>query len=652
MGEQITYSQSEAVQETTAGTRLHHFPKEAFERVLACTGPAPARTRLFAQLARFNTLYMIARAGSGHVGSSFSSLDILSWLYLNELEFPRDRYFSSKGHDSPALYAVHTALGVLPFEQIHALRRLDGLPGHPVVETPGCPVNAGPLGMGISKAKGFVFADRLQGEQGRRVFVMTGDGELQEGQIWESLVSAANRGMAEITVVVDHNKVQSDARVAHVSDLGDLEAKFRAFGWEVRRCDGHDYAALAHTFLELRAITHRPKVVIADTVKGQGVSFMAHTAMKEDEEFYRYHSGAPAPEDYRKAVAELRESIGHAAANLGVSLPEPVEVVVEPLSVPSTHQRLVPAYTEALIAAAQRRPEIVALDADLILDTGLIPFRDRFPKRFVECGIAEQDMVSQAGAMALAGLLPLVHSFACFLTARPYEQIYNACTEGEKVIYVGTLAGLLPGGPGHSHQAVRDIAAMAGMPGMTLIEPATAQQVKAALDWCVEEAKGSCYLRVVSIPCECPPELAELPALEYGRGQVVRAGQDAAIVAYGPVMLPQALKAARQLGEEGISVRVINLPWLNAFDEAWLADAVGGVRLLVTLDNHYVAGGQGQAVRSALAGRSGYGAVVSLGLTEIPACGRNDEVLRYHGLDAEGIAGAIRARLGTNGATS
>jgi transketolase len=386
-------------------------------------------------------------------------------------------------------------------------------------------------------------------------------------------------------------------------------------------------------------------VVIADTVKGQGVSFMAHTAMNDDEEFYRYHSGAPSPDDYRKAIAELRESIDHAAANLGVKLPAPVEVVVEPLSMPANYRKLIPAYSEALIAAAARRPELVALDADLILDTGLIPFRDRFPQRFVECGIAEQDMVSQASGMALGGLLPVVHSFACFLTTRPHDQIYNACTEGRKIIYVGSLAGLLPAGPGHSHQAVRDIASMNAMPGMTLIEPASPEQVGQALDWCVEKAQGSCYLRLVSIPCECPSELQALPPLVEGQGQLLRDGTDAVIVGYGPVLLPQALKAASLLAAGGVSTKVINLPWLNVVDEQWLAGAVAGARLLVTLDNHYLAGGQGQMVRSALVGNNAPAQAISLGLTEIPACGRNDEILRHHGLDAESIASRIRNAL-------
>src|SRR5947208_11775613 len=156
---------------------------------------------------------MIARAGSGHIGTSFSCMDVLSWLHL-EVVGPDDRYFSSKGHDAPGLYAVLIGLGRLDFEQLHRLRRLPGLPGHPDVQTtPAVVTNTGSLGMGISKAKGFALADRLAGRVGE-TFVLTGDGELQEGQFWESLGSAVNLGIDRITVVVDHNKLQSDTWVS------------------------------------------------------------------------------------------------------------------------------------------------------------------------------------------------------------------------------------------------------------------------------------------------------------------------------------------------------------------------------------------------------------------------------------------------------
>jgi transketolase len=217
---------------------------------------------------------------------------------------PRDLFFSSKGHDVPGLYAVLIGLGRLPFESLHTLRRLGGLPGHPDVGTPGMVTNTGPLGMGISKAKGMVRANRLAGRKSR-IFVMTGDGELQEGQLWESLATAAAAGMGEITAIIDHNKLQSDTWVSSVSDLGDLPKKFEAFGWHAVRCDGHDLAALGQALDALRPIADRPKVIVADTIKGRGVSFMEHTALPAGEKYYRFHSGAPDDASYQRAAAEL-----------------------------------------------------------------------------------------------------------------------------------------------------------------------------------------------------------------------------------------------------------------------------------------------------------------------------------------------------------
>ncbi len=206
---------------------LYYVPKSEFERVRSLNeGSAVERTRIFADMCRLNTLYMIAHAGSGHVGSSFSSLDMVSWLYLNELEERRPLFLLQGPRRAGPLRGADRARQASR-EKLHGLRRLGGLPGHPDVGVPGMVTNTGSLGMGISKAKGMVLADRLKGHE-RRIFVLTGDGELQEGQIWESLISAANAGMGEITVIVDHNKLQSDYRVSETSDLGDLEAKFAA----------------------------------------------------------------------------------------------------------------------------------------------------------------------------------------------------------------------------------------------------------------------------------------------------------------------------------------------------------------------------------------------------------------------------------------
>ncbi|HVD33621.1 MAG TPA: transketolase C-terminal domain-containing protein [Gemmatimonadales bacterium] len=622
---------------------LHYVPPKEFERLRRLPLKPMDRAALFATCCRINALYMIAQAGSGHIGSSFSSLDIISWLYLNELQ-PDDLYFSSKGHDAPGLYAVLVGLGLIPFEQIHRLRRLPGLPGHPDVATPGIVTNTGPLGMGISKAKGMAFAHRAQGKT-NRLFVLTGDGELQEGQIWESLAGAVRSGLGELTVIVDHNKIQSDTWVRDVADLGDLEAKFRVFGWKVARCDGHDFSTLATTLRRLRRTSDRPKVLIADTVKGKGVSFMESAAMKPGERFYRFHSGAPDDDSYARALQELAE---HAAGQLAVLGEPPLQLEMRPrFDRPSAQgaQRLIPAYSRALLAEAERNPRLVALDADLELDCGLIAFRERFPDRYVECGIAEQDMVSQAGGMALRGLLPVVHSFACFLSTRANEQIYNNATERTKIIYVGSLAGLLPSGPGHSHQSVRDISVLASIPGLVLLEPSCEDEVAAAVEYCVRGTAESCYLRLVSIPCQVPYQLPAEYRLAEGRGVALTEGEDAILFAYGPVLLAQAYEAAVRLRkEQGVGLTVINLPWLNRVDDSWLLETIGDCRQVFTLDDHYVAFGQGQMLAARIAALGPPGVVVrQLGLDALPVCGQNSEALVAHELDAGGLARQVAA---------
>ena len=627
--------------------KLKYIPLSEFNRIRGICEDPLVTTALFAKLARINALYMIARAGSGHIGSSFSSLDIVSWLFLNELRcqpMEEDIYFSSKGHDAPGLYAVLTGTGRLPFALVHRLRRVGGLPGHPDVHTEGIETNTGSLGMGISKAKGMISAARIAGKS-VRAYVLTGDGELQEGQFWESLVSAVNGRFEGITVIVDHNKVQSDTLVAKVSDLGDLEAKFSAYGWCVDRCNGHDLDVLNRILLSQKKIIDRPKVIIADTIKGCGVSFMEHTAMAPGQRLYAYHSGAPDEDTYTRAVDELLISVNTCLKDLGAAEITPDQNTSLRPSILDNPQWLIPAYGSALVREAEANHDIVALDADLALDCGLLPFEEQFPNRFFECGIAEQDMISQAGGMALKGLLPVVHSFACFLSTRPNEQIYNNATESTRIMYVGSLAGLLPGGPGHSHQAVRDIASLAGIPALEMLQPSCKREVGMCVEYCLRNASGSTYLRLVSIPCEIPYDLpAGYSQLRIRQGVSLREGKDAVVIAYGPVMLTQAWKAARILAErQHIQLKIVNLPWLNRIDRDWLRKTVSDYPWIFTIDDHYLEGGQGQLILAELMRLrlASLPRVHCFGVREIPACGRNDEVLQAHGLDAESLVKEI-----------
>lgn len=634
-----------------AAVVLSWLPASEFSRVLNGIDDPYDQARALSALSRINTLYMVMRAGSGHIGSSFSAADVVSWLYLREMREPLepggDIYFSSKGHDAPGLYAALIGLGVLPGPMLHRLRRINGLPGHPDVHTPHMPFNTGSLGMGISKAKGVLLANRLLG-QDQRIYVLTGDGELQEGQVWEALAGAAQARMGELTVIVDHNKIQSDTWVCDVSDLGDLAAKFRSFGWGVLRCDGHDHRQLEAAFRErARAFAGQPAVVIADTVKGAGCATFAATSMAAGEWRYRFHSGAPAPGDYAAARAELLAAAvniltRHDLAPLELrSASVPPRIRPRGLGLPAS-------YGEALVARAAADDRIVALDADLMVDTGLEAFRRQFAARYFQCGIAEQDMVSLAGGLASRGLIPFVHSFSCFLHARPNEQIYNNATEGRRVVYVGSLAGLVPAGPGHTHQAVRDISALAAVPGLVMLEPVNADEARSAVDFCAS-TQHSVYLRLVSAPV--PTDVADMPAepLVEGRGRVIRAGGTAVAIGAGPVVLSELLRAAALLIADGIDLTVVSLPWLNRVDATWLTGLAVRADHLFVAENHYTRGGQADLLARTLLelGERPAPQFLGIGLTEIPRCGRDDEVLDAHGLSASRLATAIRSVIGT-----
>jgi transketolase len=453
----------------------------------------------------------------------------------------------------------------------------------------------------------------------------------------------ANERLGDITVIVDHNKYQSDTLVASVSDLGPLEEKFRAFGWEVRRGDGHDPRVLRGTLAHFATITDRPKVFIADTIKGKGVSFMEGIACGD--QTYQFHAGAPSLENYLKATNELLARINErltAIGENGVALangPLPVRIT------PTRPEKIVLAYGDELLAMARDRPEIVVLDADLLTDCGIEAFREALPERFIECGIAEQHMVSAAGGLALHGMLPVVHSFACFLTTRANEHIYNNATERRKIIYVGTLAGAVPGGPGHSHQSVRDISAIGAVPGLIAFEPCNEREARLGIRWAVEANPGSTYLRFVNVPLDLPYSLPPDYRLQVGRGVQLRPGTDAAIIGYGTVLMANAYRAAEELAADGIDAAVINLPWLNRIDDDWVDAELAKYPSIITLDNHYLEFGQGMMVAAALARTKVSADVVSIGLSEIPACGSNADVLAHHGLDAMSIARQVRERV-------
>jgi len=626
--------------------------KSEFDIVRSSSAEWAIKMKLFADMCRYNTLVAVKKAGSGHLGSSLSALDLTTYLYLNEMNVldagfdspDRDIYFSSKGHDVPGLYSLFYAIGILPEEKLLMLRRLHGLDGHPEVRQKGIEACTGSLGMGISKAKGFAWAKSYNKNKGN-VYVLTGDGEFQEGQIYESLQATAHQKVNNVIAIMDHNKYQTDMLVSDVNNIEDVVKKVEAFGWYVVRINGHDYDTLKKTFNDLKKVIDKPKMIIADTIKGRGVSFMEKplTETFQGKTLYKWHSGAPDDESYLKGLAELSDTISFLSKKIGVKIEIPSNEAEGKQITKLDKEFVTEAYGDALVEIAKTNKKLIVLDGDLSADCKLRKFEKTYPDRFIENGIAEQDMVSTAGGLARMGLIPVVNTFASFLAARANEQIYNNAGEKTKIIYTCHFSGMIPAGPGKSHQSVRDISLFGALPNITIIQPCNAEETKSATEYCINVSNENCMLRLVIGPS---PERIELPAnykFEVGVGTELASGTDALLFSYGPVMLHEALVAADYLRKAGFYLKVVNMPWLNKLDKIWLKEIVKDQMKIFVLEDHSAIGGLGDRLLNTLVeiDEIKNKSFTNFGLKDYPECGTPLEVLEFHQLDGKSLAKRI-----------
>jgi transketolase len=584
---------------------------------------------------KINTLHMIQCAGSGHIGSSFSSMELFIFLLHNNKKF-----FSSKGHDAPGLYSSMIFYNKIDYIYLHKFRKIDGLPGHPDISVPNILTNTGSLGMGVAKAKGIIYSNRLK-KIYEEIYVIFGDGELQEGSFWESLISVVNNKMKELTIIIDNNKFQSDTSVKKTSDLGDLKSKFESYGFIVYNINGHNFKDIEKSLL-INSI--KPKVIIGNTIKGNGVNFLEAKDKNLDNGLYRYHSGSLNSIEYKTALNELKTKINIELCKLGFNKIFLTDYKYNIISNNVGEQELyyeknslITHYSKELIRIAKNK-SVVVLDCDLCKDTGTMLFKSKYPDRFFECGIAEMDAVSTAGTMALNGMIPIVHSFACFLTSRANEQIFNNSTELTKIIYMGFLAGLLPAGPGHSHQMVRDTSIMSSIHNIDCLEPYNQDDLSKILDFGLKSNKPL-YIRIVSIPCNTVKYKIDLQ-LEYGKGIVLKEGADILIISSGPLMLGNAINACKFI--DNISIKIINLPWLNTVDNKWLLEICKPFKKIMLIENHYIHGGQISFLIRKFNILGIKADIKFLAVREIVKCGGNQEVLKYHNLDSKSIAKHIK----------
>jgi transketolase len=603
---------------------------------------------------RIDSVRATSVAGSGHPSTCCSAAEIVAMLFFAEMRFdPRDprhpendRFVLSKGHAAPILYAAWSQAGAVPESELLKLRQIDSdLEGHPTPRLPFVDVATGSLGQGICAAVGCALNARRAGSS-YRTYVLLGDGESAEGSVWEAAAVGAYFELDNLCGVTDVNAFGQSRPTMFRHDMDEYARRWKAFGWHPIVVDGHDLAKLLDACREARETKGRPTMILARTLKGKGVSIMEgkdgwhgkalkvgselDEALRELEaQYVPLPDGSPPAQSARLASITKPPSPASEPTSGG---PAPLRGYTLGESVATRE-----AFGTALASLGKSDPRIVALDADVANSTFSEKFEAIAPGRFYEQFIAEQVMIGAAMGLAARGAIPFPSTFACFLT-RAYDFIRMAAISGLNVKLAGSHAGVSIGEDGPSQMALEDLAMIRAQPNFTVLYPCDAVSCE-ALVHAMAETTGPAYLRL-SRP-KTPVVYGPGERFPIGGLKVLRqTANDVATVVAAGVTVFEALKACDSLAAQGTPVRVIDLYSVQPLDaDALVAAARDTHGHLVTVEDHYLAGGIGDAVAAAVA-PSGL-TVRRLAVTEIPRSGKPSELLERYGISASHIVAAV-----------
>jgi transketolase len=610
----------------------------------------PALTNIATRL-RIDSLTSTSAAGSGHPTSCCSMADVMAALFFAEMRFdpanPKnpasDRFVLSKGHAAPILYAAWAEAGAFDRAALLQLRHIGSdLEGHPTPRLPFVDVATGSLGQGICAAIGSALNARRIGSD-YRTYVLLGDGESAEGSVWEAADVAALDRLDNLCGITDVNALGQSRATMWGHDMEQFARRWRAFGWNAIVIDGHDMTAILDALSAARATRGQPTMILAKTLKGKGVSFVEG---KDGWHGKAFKKG----EELDRALAELEKQFvpePAGAVDLAREIPRPTATVTTPDPKPMAP----PAYTigqevatrEAYGAAIAKLGEadarVVALDADVKNSTFSEKFEKALPDRFYQSFIAEQAMVGAAMGLAARGAIPFPSTFACFLT-RAADFIRMAAISNVNVKLAGSHAGISIGEDGPSQMALEDLAMCRAEPNFTVLYPSdgvSAERLVAAAAY----HAGPAYIRT-SRP-KTPVIYSNEEAFPIGGLKVLRSSADDVVTIVGAgITVFEALKAYDRLKAEGTSVRVIDLYSVAPVDgDGLIAAGRATAGRVITVEDHYAAGGIGDAVAEAVAGAGV--TVHRLAVREIPRSGKPEELLERFGISATHIVEAVRA---------
>lgn len=606
-----------------------------------------------ANLIRRDSIDLTTAAGSGHPTTCLSAADIMTWLFFREIRLDAqdlnhplaDKYIFSKGHAAPLLYALMYRLGYLEAEELQTFRKIGSrLEGHPTLRLPGVVAATGSLGQGLSIGVGMAEVYRREGRD-QKVYVLLGDGEINEGQVWEAAMLAGSLQLDQLVAIVDRNKIQQSNFCARIVQAEPLHEKFSAFGWEVARINGHDLDAIADVFARIRNHRGKPFAIIADTEKGFPVSFLSGQLKR--------HGVALKADERAQALKELPvgEDLDIASfitSKQSFPAQEKQRIQLNYLMTgsefdPTKQYATRAAYGDALRLLGGQSNQIWVIDGDVSNSTYSERFAQAYPDRHLECGIAEQNMISVSVGVAATGKVALANSFARFFE-RAFDQIEMGAYSQANFKVVGSHIGISIGEDGASQMAMADCGFMRAIPQAVVLCPADYVSTF-YLTQAILNHEGFCYMRTFrgNRPVLYPID-EQFP---IGGCKVLKASdQDQAVVIATGYVVHEALSAAETLAEKGLNLRVIDAYSLKPFPAEEIRRICAEVDgpAVFTLEDHYITGGLGDAVLDALNG-SGI-RVEKLAVEAFPESGKPEDLLAKYGIDAAALIRRVEEVLG------
>lgn len=601
---------------------------------------------------RVSSLKMTTKAGSGHPTSALSAADLVSALFFYAMHYDpsdpynpnNDRFILSKGHASPALYAVWKELGVLTEQQLMTYRKFDSnLEGHPTPRFSRSEAATGSLGQGLSIGAGMALAARLD-QLTYTTYVLLGDSECAEGSVWEAAELAAYYRLNNLIAVLDCNRLGQTTQTIEGHHAVDFAGKFTAFGWYALIVDGHCMQEIVEAFDQAKKITNQPVIIIAKTFKGYGVDQAEdkngfHGKVFKDEELpgilenlkRKFAHSVKKPDfAWKPIIPEYHQNKPKSSEHIAINNPsyKRDEMI-------ATRK----AYGQALEALGAQSNEVVSLDAEVKNSTFAEIFEKAFPDRFIQCFVAEQNMVSMAVGLYARGKIPFASTFGSFFT-RAFDQIRMAAIGRAAVRLVGSHCGVSIGQDGPSQMALEDIAMMRTIPGSIIFYPCDAVSCWKLVELMANHHLGISYLRTTR--SETPVIYDVDHIFNIGGCSVLKqTTHDVVCVVAAGITVFEALKAYKQLSQESISIAVIDLYSIKPLDASTILKVARACHnKVITIEDHYLEGGMGEAVVNAL--KNTGVEIHTMAVTKLPRSGTPEELIAYEDINAKALIKKVK----------